>query len=105
MSFKIVTDSCANLTDKQIDTYEVEIVTLSYISDSVIYKSYIKGQKTDHKNSMISQDKKALSTTLPTRDEFLAVFEPVVKGGEDLLYIGFLLRLKRHLPNGETVFG
>lgn len=90
MSFKIVTDSCANLTDKQIDTYEVEIVTLSYISDSVIYKSYIKGQKTDHKKFYdFARQKKALSTTLPTRDEFLAVFEPVVKGGEDLLYIGF----------------
>lgn len=30
MSYRIVTDSCANLTDQQISDYDVDIITLKY---------------------------------------------------------------------------
>ena len=40
MSFKIVTDSCANLTDKQIQDYGVEIISLKYYIEGKEYESY-----------------------------------------------------------------
>ena len=45
MSFKIVTDSCANLTDAQIKEYGVEIISLKYYIEDTPYESYIKGEK------------------------------------------------------------
>ena len=45
MSYKIVTDSCANLTDEQIAEYGVEIISLKYYVGDDAYESYIKGKK------------------------------------------------------------
>ena len=45
MSFKIVTDSCANLTGGLIEKYGVEVISLQYHMKDKSYDSYIKGEK------------------------------------------------------------
>ena len=47
MSYRIVTDSCANLTDQQISDYDVDIITLKYNINGKDFISYQKGVKTD----------------------------------------------------------
>ena len=47
MSFKIVTDSCANLTGGLIEKYGVEVISLQYHMKDKSYDSYIKGEKPD----------------------------------------------------------
>lgn len=90
MSFRIVTDSSANLTDRQIEEYGLEIVTLSYIADGKMYKSYVKGVETDNKRFYdFARQKKNISTSLPTISDFHDIFEPILEAGEDILYIGF----------------
>ncbi|NLJ16364.1 MAG: DegV family protein [Clostridiales bacterium] len=90
MSFKIVTDSCANLTDEQIKNYDIEIVSLSYIEGDNIHKSYVKGVKTDTKKFYdFARKKIPLSTSLPTQEDFSNVFKKILEQGNDILYIGF----------------
>ena len=51
MSYRIVTDSCANLTDEQIKEYGVEIISLKYRVEDKEFESYVKGQPTDYKET------------------------------------------------------
>ena len=50
MSFKLVTDSSANLTDELIEKYDIEIISLQYFIGENSFKSYLKNQKTDFSN-------------------------------------------------------
>ena len=48
-SFEIVTDSCCNLTEETIDRYELHVLPLTFMADGddTVYRSYLKGRKTD----------------------------------------------------------
>lgn len=90
MSFKIVTDSCANLTDKQIKEYGVEIISLKYYIEDKEYDSYIKGKKTDYTKTYAKLREKAMITTsLASREECDKVILPILESGEDVLVLAF----------------
>ncbi len=90
MSFKIVTDSCANLTDWQIEDYGVEIISLKYFVDDVGYDSYIKGQKIDYSDAYtILRQKGKITTTLANRENCDKVILPILECGEDVLILAF----------------
>lgn len=90
MSFKIVTDSCANLTDKQIKEYGVEIISLKYYIEDKEYDSYIKGKKTDYTETYAKLREKAMITTsLASREECDKVILPILESGEDVLVLAF----------------
>lgn len=90
MSFKIVTDSAANLTDEQISEYGVEILSLKYIIDGKEYDSYTKGEKTDYSNVyQLLREKAMITTSLASREECDKVIKPIVEGGEDVLVLAF----------------
>ncbi len=90
MGYKIVTDSCANLTDAQIENYGVEIISLKYYIDEVGYDSYIKGQKIDYSNAYaILRQKGKITTSLANRDDCDKVILPILESGEDVLVLAF----------------
>ncbi len=90
MSFEIVTDSSANLTDDQIKDYNLSVISLSYFVNGKEYKGYIKGIKTDYKSFYeFARQKSLITTSLPEYKEFLSVFNPIIENEKDLLYIGF----------------
>lgn len=90
MSFKIVTDSCANLTDEQIKEYGVEIISLKYYIEDKEYDSYIKGKKTDYTETYAKLREKAMITTsLASREECDKVILPILESGEDVLVLAF----------------
>ena len=90
MGYKIVTDSCANLTDNQIEDYGIEIISLKYYVDGVGYDSYIKGQKIDYSDAYkILRNKGKITTSLANRDDCDKVILPILEGGEDVLVLAF----------------
>ena len=90
MSYKIVTDSCANLTDNQIKTYGVEVVSLKYNMNGFDYDSYIKGQKINYSPVYkFLREKGKVTTSLVNREACDKVILPILESGEDVLVLAF----------------
>ncbi len=90
MSFKIVTDSCANLTDEQIKEYGVEIISLKYRIGEKDYDSYIKGEKTDFAETYrLLREKAEITTSLANRGDCDKVIPQILENGEDVLILSF----------------
>ena len=90
MSFKIVTDSCANLTDKQIQDYGVEIISLKYYIEGKEYESYIKGEKTDYAETYrLLREQAMITTSLVSREDCDKAIKPILESGEDVLIVAF----------------
>ena len=69
MSYKIVTDSSANLTDEQIESYNVDILSLKYYIDGKEYDSYVKGVPTDYSETYsLLRQKAKITTSLVSRE-------------------------------------
>ncbi len=90
MSYKIITDSCANLTDSQIAEYGVEIMSLKYRMGEIDYDSYIKGEKTDFSTVYARlREKEKITTSLASREDCDKTIKPVLEAGEDALVLSF----------------
>lgn len=90
MSYKIITDSCANLTDSQIKEYGVEILSLKYYIGETAYESYIKGKKIDYSNVYrILREKGKITTSLANREDCDKAILPVLEAGYDALILAF----------------
>lgn len=90
MGYKIVTDSCANLTDSQIKNYGVEIVSLMYNMNGFEYDSYIKGEKIDYSPVYkFLREKGKVTTSLVSREACDKVILPILESGEDVLVLAF----------------
>ncbi|MBE7036125.1 MAG: DegV family protein [Ruminococcaceae bacterium] len=90
MSYVIITDSCANLTDEMIEKNNISIIPLSFHVNGEEYKSYEKGKKSDLKKfyNMMRQ-KESITTSLVSPDQFTQFFTEYLEAGQDILYIGF----------------
>lgn len=90
MSFRIITDSCANLTDKQIEDYGVEIISLKYYIEGKEFESYKKGEKTDYAETYrLLREKAMITTSLVSREDCDNISIPILESGEDILFISF----------------
>lgn len=90
MSYRIITDSCANLTDEQIKEYGVEIISLKYYIEGREFESYIKGKKTDYAETYrLLREKAMITTSLVSREDCDNIIKPILEGGEDVLILAF----------------
>ncbi len=90
MGYKIVTDSCANLTDEQISEYGVEILSLKYYVGETGYDSYIKGEKIDYSEAYrILREKGKITTSLANRNDCDKTILPLLEEGNDVLVLAF----------------
>ncbi len=90
MSYTIVTDSCANLTEELIEQCNIAVIPLFFNIKGKEYQSYEKGQKTDLKQFYdLMREKEMITTSLVDPDRFSRFFTEILKQGEDILYIGF----------------
>ena len=90
MSYKIVTDSCANLTDEQIKDFETPILSLKYYIGDTAYDSYVEGTKIDYSHAYtILREKGKITTSLANRGDCDKSILPVLESGYDVLVLAF----------------
>lgn len=90
MSFKLVTDSAANLPEEMIEKYDVGILSLSFLVDGEEFYSYIKGETTDLAQFYgMMRDKKDIRTSLVNLEDAMKACDAILKEGQDVLYMGF----------------
>jgi len=90
MTFAIVTDSAANLTNELIDRYDLSILSLLFrVGDKEFY-SYIKGEENDiFKFYTMMRNKETITTSQVNREDAYKMFDKLLEEGKDVLYIGF----------------
>lgn len=89
MAFELITDTSANLPEEIIEELGIKIVSLSFYVNSVEYKSYEKGKKTDLSQFYdMMRRKEEVKTSLVSPEAFEEIFEKTAKNGSDILYIG-----------------
>ena len=90
MSFKIVTDSCANLTDEVINKFDLSILPLTFMVDGEQHTSYKKEEKSNLPMFYkMMREGKVVTTSLPNLVDSKSEFEKILQGGDDVLYIAF----------------
>lgn len=90
MAYKIITDSCANLTDSQIEEYGVEIISMKYYIGETEYEGYEKGKKIDYSQAYrILREKGKITTSLANRGDCDKTILPALKDGYDVLILAF----------------
>lgn len=90
MSYVIVTDSSANLSDEIIDQYNIHILSLMYRVGDKEYNSYIKGEKNDLAPLYkIMRNKENVTTSSVSPGDCNKMFDMLLKQGQDILYMGF----------------
>ncbi len=86
----IVTDSCADLTQKQVKQMDIHTIPLSVELEGVTYKHYPDERELKIKTFYQQlRNKKVAKTSLVNVGAFLTFFESFLKEGYDILYIGF----------------
>lgn len=91
-SFEIVTDSCCNLTEETIDRYELHVLPLSFMADGddTVYRSYLKGRKTDLSQFYtMMREGKVFRTSLPNLADTETLFRSLLDQGRDILSWAF----------------
>lgn len=90
MEYVIVTDSSCNLSNKQIEDYKLEVISLKYFSGEKSFESYNKDEEPDYKAFYdMARKKEPLSTTLASPELCYNTFDKILSEGNDLIYIGF----------------
>ena len=88
--FIIATDSCSDLTQQQVTDMKIEVVPLS-----VEIKGEAHFHYPDERNLKIKtfyeelRNKEVAKTSLINVGQFIEFFEPFLKDGRDILYVGF----------------
>lgn len=90
MSFEVVTDSSANLTDEMIKKYGIHVISLTIRVDGRDFPSYQNGKATDRKMFYdMMRDGKELLTSQINPADCANLFSQILSRGNDVLYICF----------------
>ncbi len=90
MSYTIITDSAANLTDEFIEQHDLDIISLMFRVDDQEFYSYQKGVKTNNKKYYdMLREGKVITTALISYKTCSDMFEKALSQGNDVFYIGF----------------
>lgn len=90
MSYKIITDSCANLTAELIKKFNIDILPLEYLIDDISYQIKADSTAEDYKTFYSKmREGKVAKTSMANGENFRSLFENILNDGKDILYIGF----------------
>ena len=102
-TFVIATDSCSDLPNTFVVDNDIEVIPLTVEIDGVSYAHYPDERElkiTDFYRML--REKKVAKTSLINVGSFLAFFEPLIKEGKNVLYIGFSSALSGTLQSART---
>lgn len=90
LPFILATDSCCDLTNEQVKEMNLEVVPLSVEIKGNVFEHF-----PDERNLSIKsfyedlRNKEVAKTSLVNVGQFIEFFEPFLKDGKDILYVGF----------------
>ena len=89
-NYKIITDSCCDLTQQMIDELGLEVIPLSVVMGNDTYLNYPDWREVSPKEFYGAlRNKKSASTSAINMETFIEVFEKHLEKGEDILYLAF----------------
>ena len=84
------TDSCSDLTNEMAKQMDLQVIPLSVEIDGKVYRHYPDERELSiNKFYGMLRDKKIAKTSLVNVGSFIEFFEPMIKAGNEVLYIGF----------------
>ena len=86
-SYTIITDSGSDLSKRFADELDVRVSSLNVLVDGEEPKDDLLVDRKEFYEKLRSG--KMAKTAAINLDQFLAVFEPILKEGQDILYLGF----------------
>ena len=90
MNFQIVTDSCANFDEAQIQKYGVKVLSLRYYIGDEEFEGYVEGKDLDYGDFYTRlRAKEKITTSLVSRAECDRVMLPLLEAGKDVLVLAF----------------
>lgn len=90
MSFTIVTDSSANLSEEMIKKFQIQVLSLSFFVEETEYLCFSEDNVTDLAFAYQQmREKKPMRTSLVNSETADALFHKLLSEGNDILYIGF----------------
>ncbi|MDD3957727.1 MAG: DegV family protein [Candidatus Izemoplasmatales bacterium] len=88
--YRIVTDSCIDLTDQLAKEIDVDVIPLTVMVKDHIYTNYLDEREISFKDFYHLLRQKHVPTTSQLNPEhFKAVWEPLLEAGQDILNISF----------------
>ncbi len=101
----IVTDSCSDLTQDQVEQMDIRIIPLTVEIEGVTYAHYPDERELKIKTFYQKlRDKKVAMTSLVNVGSFLTFFESLLSDGYDILYIGFSSALSGTLQSAKVAW-
>lgn len=99
--FIIVTDSCCDLSAEMANEMNIKVLPLTVDLDGTTYHNYLDGREIgfDEFYSKLPTVKSAKTASM-NQMEFMDVVEPLLREGNDILYIGFSSGLSVTFNNG-----
>ena len=90
MGYKIITDSTIDMDHKMIEELGLTVVPLRFTIDVKTYKDKadLSDMPTETFYAKLREGKMSTTSQI-NAEEFTRIFEPVLQGGEDVLYIAF----------------
>ena len=89
-NFVLTTDSCCDLPNDIVKELNLEVIPLSVEIKGKVYHNYPDERYIKTKDFYeMMREKEVATTSLINVGEFLVFFEPFLKEGKDVLYIGF----------------
>lgn len=89
-TYQIITDSTCDLTEQLVQELGVLVIPMEFMLDEQVYHNYPDGRELSCPAfyQALREGKMPRTTQINTA-AFLEAFEPVLKQGRDILYIGF----------------
>ena len=89
MSYKIFTDSSANLPGDKLDRFNIEVIPFTYEMDGKIYTAEKNTDNFDaHGYYEMLRGKTVIKTSLINVQDFCDAMVPALKEGNDVMYVG-----------------
>lgn len=101
---KIITDSCADLSDELLRRYNIDYVKMSTILNGIKSPALLTwNAKGAHSLYETIRSGKQVTTAPVSVDEFTRVFTLYLDAGYDIVYIGCSIKQSKSVPVGHTV--